>query len=176
MPPSPKKCLSPGGTHWASPLTCCIRPGGQNLARTCPQVFLAGSCSWLLLLTVLSHLGLGVGCFLSPLTFWRFFTVFGQLACLSSNFLAPRVGWALNCGAFAAAPAQGGHPKPNMPRCGMGAKTPFSFKKSVEILNLHLLPLPLDTDVVHVCQTVLTPYQKAIFTFLRVHITSPPPR
>ena len=136
MPPSPKKCLSPGGTHWASPLTCCIRPSGQNLARTCPQVFLAGSCSWLLLLTVLSHLGLGVGCFLPPLTFWRFFAVFGQLACLPSGFLAPRVGWALNCGAFAAAPAQGGHPKPNMPRCGMGAKTPFSFKKSVEILIL----------------------------------------
>mgnify|MGYP003332327739 CR=1 FL=1 len=36
MPPSPKKCRSPGGTHQASPLACCIGPGGQKLAKACP--------------------------------------------------------------------------------------------------------------------------------------------
>ena len=125
MPPSPKKCISPGGTHQASPLTCCIGPGAQNLARACPQVPLVGFCSWLLMPTLLSHLGLGVGYFLSQLAFWWFFAAFGQLACLPSGFLAPRGGWALGCGAFAAAPAKSGHPKPNMPRCGMGSKRHF---------------------------------------------------
>ena len=73
MPPSPKKCItpiSPGGTHQASPLASCIGPGGQNLARACPQVFLASFCSWLLMLTLLCHLGLGVGCFLPQPAFW----------------------------------------------------------------------------------------------------------
>ena len=39
-------------------------------------------------------------------------------------------------GTFADVPTQSGHPTPNIARCGMGAKTPFSFKKGVEILNL----------------------------------------
>ena len=73
MQPSPKKCISPGGTHQASPLACSIGPGGQNLAGACPQVFLASFCSWLPVLTLFSHLGLGVGCFLDFgvfLLFW----------------------------------------------------------------------------------------------------------
>ena len=77
---------------------------------------------------------------LAQLPFWRFFAHFGQPACLPSDFLAPRDGWALNCGAFAAAPAQSGHPKPKRARCGMGAKTLFSFKKSVEILMRNACP------------------------------------
>ena len=42
-------------------------------------------------------------------------------------------------GAFADAPTQSGHPTPNIARCGMGAKTPFSFKKGVEILTCKLV-------------------------------------
>ena len=117
--------ISPGGTHQASPLACSIGPGGQNLARACPQVFLASFCSWLPVLTLFSHLGLGVGCFLSQLAFWWVFAAFGQLACLPSGFLAPRGGWALGCGAFVAALALSWHPNPNMQGVAWAPKRHF---------------------------------------------------
>ena len=136
MPPSPKKCISPGGTHQASPLTCSINPGHQNLARACPQVFLASFCSWLLVFTLLSHLGLGAR--------WLFFVTIGILAffCrlwaagMPTQLLGGPQGWvALKIGCICHAPNQNGHSKPNGARHGMGAKTPFFFKTGVEILS-----------------------------------------
>ena len=115
MLPSPKKCvhMSPGGTHQASPLACCIGPGGQNLARACPGASLCGFCSCLLVPANLLHLGLGLSRFQPPRAFWWIFANFGQLACFGSEPLGPKAGWpqswlALKVGGICHCP----HPKP----------------------------------------------------------------
>ena len=101
------------------------------------------------------HLGIP----LLQLGFWQFFAVFGQPACQFSCSVAPKGGWPLKWGAFAMPPTQNGHPKPNGARHGMGAKTPFSFKKSVEILSLfasssHTQPCQKHTPTMIVAQII----------------------
>ena len=55
---------------------------------------------------------------------------------MPTQLLGAPQGWvALKIGCICHAPNQNGHPKPNGARHGMGAKTPFSFKKGVEILS-----------------------------------------
>ena len=81
-------------------------------------------------------------------TFWRplghFPVTIGILAVfchlwaagMPTQLLGAPQGWvALKTGCICHAPNQNGHSKPNGARHGMGAKTPFSFKKGVEILS-----------------------------------------
>ena len=131
---------------WAPGLEACLAlhvgPQWPELANTC-----WGCCQhvWALChalgctlpgcFGVLTLFGPHLGISVCHLGFWRFFAVFGQPACQLSCSVAPKGGWPSKLSAFADAPTQSGHPTPNMARCGMGAKTPFSFKKGVEILN-----------------------------------------
>ena len=91
MLPSPKKCASPGGTHQASPLACCIGPGGQNLARACPGASLCGFCSCLPVPANLLHLGLGLSRFQPPGHFGGFLPTLANWHALAVSRLAPKL-------------------------------------------------------------------------------------
>ena len=124
-------------------LALCVGPQWPELANTClgllPACVGTVPCTWLHTANLFWHVN----------TFWRplghfpvttgILAVFCHLwaAGMPTQLLGAPQGWvALKTGCICHAPNQNGHSKPNGARHGMGAKTPFSFKKGVEILTL----------------------------------------
>ena len=127
-------------------LALCVGPQWPELANTClgllPACVGTVPCTWLHTASLFWHAD----------SFWRplghslattgILAVFCHLwaAGMPTQLLGAPQGWvALKIGCICHAPNQNGHPKPNGARHGMGAKTPFSFKKGVEILSLNVI-------------------------------------
>ena len=125
------------------PFGLCVGPQQwPELANTClgllPACVGTVPCTWLHTASLFWHVN----------TFWRplghFPVTTGVLAVfchlwaagMPTQLLGAPQGWvALKTGCICHAPNQNGHSKPNGARHGMGAKTPFSFEKGVEILS-----------------------------------------
>ena len=137
---------NPGGRHGPhgleACLALCVGPQWPELANTClgllPACVGTVPCTWLHTANLFWHVN----------TFWRplghfpvttgILAVFCHLwaAGMPTQLLGAPQGWvALKTGCICHAPNQNGHSKPNGARHGMGAKTPFSFKKSVVVLS-----------------------------------------
>ena len=131
----------PHGPHGLEAcLAICVGPQWPGLANTClgllPACVGTVPCTWLHTASLFWHVN----------TFWRplghslvttrILAFFCHLwaAGMPTQLLGGPQGWvALKIGCISHAPNQNGHPKPNGARHGMGAKTPFPFKKGQRV-------------------------------------------